>query len=278
MSIAIATDSTADIPAGLAEQLDIHVMPNIIVIDGKGVEDGPEFSREEFYERMPAMKLFPSTATASSGSYHKLYQTLFQKGYKRVLSLHASSLLSGIFNAAKTGAQEFSDRVHVIDSQQVSLGLGFQVLAAAEAVRNGWPIERILEHVQDVRRRVKLIAMIDTLEYLRRSGRVSWARAGLGTLLRIKPFVEVIEGSVRSLGEARTRSKGIDRLVQMALALGPLERLAILHTNAEADARSVLDCLESRVTGIQPMIVNITTIIGAHVGPNGLGVVAVTQW
>ncbi len=278
MSIAIITDSTADIPVPLLEKYDIQVMPNIIVIEGQEVEDGAHFSREEFYERLPAMKSFPTTATASAGSYHKLYESLFQKGIGQIISIHASSLLSGIVNAATTGAQAFGKRVHIIDSQQVSMGLGFQVLAAAEAAQHGWPIERILGHIEDVRRRAKLIAMIDTLEYIHRSGRVSWARARLGTLLSIKPFVEVKEGIVHNLGEVRTRRKGIERLIEMIQSLGPLERLAILHTNAEADARHILASLEAKVTGIPPLIVNITTIVGAHVGPNGLGVAAVTQW
>ncbi len=166
----------------------------------------------------------------------------------------------------------------VVDSCQVSMGLGFQVLAAAEAIRRELSPERVLEHIEDVRRRVKLIAMIDTLEYIRRSGRVSWARASLGALLNIKPFVELRDGIVHSLGEARTRRKGVERLVSMVRNFGPLERLAILHTNAEEDARFLLERLEARVTRMPPLIVNITTIIGAHVGPNGLGVVAVTQW
>jgi DegV family protein with EDD domain len=278
MSIAIVTDSTADIPTYLLREYEIHVMPNIIIIEGQEVEDGEQFSREEFYKRLPGMKSFPTTATASAGSYQKLYEKLFHNGCNQIISIHASSLLSGIFNAATTGAQAFGQRVHIIDSHQVSMGLGFQVLAAAEAVRQDWPIERILKHVEDVRRRAKVIAMIDTLEYIRRSGRVSWTRARLGNLLNIKPFVEVKEGVVRNLGEARTRRKGIERLIKMIQDLGPLERMAILHTNAEEDARHILSFFETKMAGIQPLIVNITTIVGTHVGPNGLGVAAVTQW
>ena len=278
MSIAIVTDSTADIPPEYLAEYNIHVMPNIIVIEGQEVEDGESFSRQAFYEKLPFMKSFPTTSTASSGSYQKLYESLLQKGYNQIISLHASSLLSGIFNAARTGAQAFEKYVHVIDSHQVSLGLGFQVLAAAQAVQRGWPVESILNHIENVRRRVRLIAMFDTLEYVRRSGRVSWAKAGLGTILRIKPFVEVKEGIVRSLGEVRTRRKGIERLVTMIRNLGNLEYLAVLHTNAEVDASQVLEALKAKVTGMSPMIVNVTTIIGAHVGPNGLGVAAVTQW
>jgi DegV family protein with EDD domain len=278
MSIAIVTDSTADIPPALLEEYNIFVMPNIIVIDGQEVEDNGDFSREEFYQRLPSMKNLPTTATASPGSYQSLYETVFRKGFSQIISIHASSLLSGIYNAAMTGTQAFNGQIHVIDSQQVTMGLGFQVLAAAEAVRRGLSLEKVLEHITDVRRRIKLIAMIDTMDYMRRSGRVSWATAGIGTLLQIKPFVEIKDGVVRRLGETRTRRKGIERLIEMIKKLGPLDRLAILHTNAEADARNILERLEAERTGTSPVVVNITTIIGTHVGPNGLGVAAVTQW
>jgi fatty acid-binding protein DegV len=119
-----------------------------------------------------------------------------------------------------------------------------------------------------------VIAMLDTLEYVRRSGRVSWARARISGLLRIKAFLEVKEGTVFSLGEARTRQKGIERLMELIHKLGPMERLALLHTNAEGDARKILSDLNPQLS-TEPLLVNVTTAIGTHVGPNGLGIAAV---
>jgi DegV family protein with EDD domain len=118
--------------------------------------------------------------------------------------------------------------------------------------------------------------MLDTLEYVRRSGRVSWARAQLGNLLRVKPFLEVREGDVLRIGDARTRHKGIERLKQLLQDLGALERLAILHTNAEDDARQILDEIHPDLD-TTPLVVNVTTVIGTHVGPNGLGFAAVLR-
>ena len=199
---------------------------------------------------------------------------MFKQGATQILSIHASSLLSGIYNAASLAAQAFDQRVRVIDGEQITLGLGFQVLAAAEAVTRGLGVEEIITTILDVRRRVRVIAMLDTLEYVRRSGRVSWTKARLGNLLRIKPFVEVRGGRVFSLGEARTRRKGIERLREMLRDLGPLDCLAVLHTNAEPDAQAFLASLED--VPDHPFIVNVTTIIGTHVGPNGLGFAVVT--
>ncbi len=268
--IAIVTDSTADIPAEYAERYQIRVIPNIIIIDGKSLEDGVDITRQEFYEKLVSMKTLPTTATASSGAYQQLYERLLGQGAKNILSIHASSLLSGIYNAAHIAAQEFQDRVLVIDSQQLSLGLGVQVLQAARAASKRESLPAVLSIIEDVRRRIRLIAMLDTLEYIHRSGRVSWARARLGNLLRIKPFVEVKDGSVLSLGEARTYQRGVARLRELLVHQGPIEQLAILHTNAEENARRFLSNLPLPLPE-NPLLVNVTSVIGTHTGPNGIG-------
>lgn len=276
MSITLVTDSTADIPVELAAAFNIHVVPNILVIDGKSLEDGMEISRREFYERLPAMEAMPSTATASSGRYEELYRRLLAEGAEQILSIHAASKLSGIFNAASVAAQPFGEKVRVVDSQHITLGLGFQVLKAAEAAARNEKIEAILDLLENTQPHVRVIAMLDTLEYVRRSGRVSWARARLGNLLRIKPFVSVRYGEVFSLGEARTRRKGIARLREIIHEHAPFERFAILHTNAEADARKLLGGLDIALPH-ESLVVNVTPVIGTHVGPNGLGFAAVVS-
>lgn len=273
--IAIVTDSTADIPEEILDKYQIHVVPNYVIIDGKSLKDGEDISRQEFYEKLPGMNPLPTTAAASSGEYEQLYGSLLQRGARHILSIHCSSILSGIYNTARVAAQSFGEHVNVIDSRFVSLGLGFQAIAAAEAALTE-PLESVLAMLVEVRKRARVIAMLDTLEFVRRGGRVSWARARLGSLLRIKAFVEVKDGTVFSLGEARTRQKGIDRLMDLIQKLGPLERLALLHTNAESDARKILVALNPQLP-TKPLLVNVTTVIGAHVGPNGLGVAAVVK-
>lgn len=276
MKIALVTDSTCDIPYEMVISHQIHVVPNILIIDGKSIEDNREFSRQKFYEQLPKMTSTPTTSTASVGTYHALYEDLLQKGSDQVVSIHCSSQFSGIFNAARTAAQSFSGKVQVVDSQQVTLGLGFQVLEAAEAIANGISLESLLIMLQQTRERIRVIAMLDTLEYVRRSGRISWARASLGAMLNLKPFLEVKGGSVHSLGEARTRKKGMARLYEMMQSLEPLKRFALLHSNAEDDACRLLENLAPEVP-TPPHIVNINTVLGAHVGPNGLGFVALFQ-
>ena len=276
MKIGIVTDSTADISSELAIQNDIRVVPAILVIDGQSLEDGNGITREELYRQLPQMKTLPTTAAPSTGSFQKVYETLFTEGVDHILSIHVASNLSGIYNSAKIAAKLFSNRVHVIDSCHLTLGMGFQVLAAAEAVRAGQAIKEIQKVIENTRKRIHLVAMLDTLEYVRRSGRVSWARYNLGNLLQIKPFVGIENGNVIRVGETRTRQKGIMRLEHMLTELGPLDQLAVLHTNAESDAIQFAQHFKELVKH-NLLIINVTSVIGVHVGPNGLGFVAVTE-
>ena len=276
MQIEIVTDSTSDIPPEVAKEYNIYVVPAILNIGGQSLEDGPGISRREFYERLPAMQPLPTTSAPSVGSFHKLYDKVFKQGADFILSLHAPAALSGIYNAARLAAQNFGERVHVMDSGSLTLGLGFQVLVASEASRNRSSLEEIIAHVEDVRKRIDMVAMLDTFEYVRRSGRVSWAKAALGTLLNLKPFIGVKDGAVLRLGETRTRLKGIERLTEMLVSLGPLERLAILHTNIEDQALQFLAALDVKIP-TSPLVVNVTTVIGTHVGPKALGFVAVVH-
>jgi DegV family protein with EDD domain len=274
MRIGLVTDSTADIPADVQEQYGIEVVPALINIDGRSYEDGREISREEFYTRLPGMKPPPTTSAPSVGAFQEKYEKLLLKGVEAVISIHAANTLSGIFNGARLAAQEFGERVKVIDSGQLSLGIGFQVLAVAEGIACGAILDEILPIVDSIQQRVRVMALLESLEYIRRSGRVSWAKAMLGSLLHIQPLVEVRYGIVHRLGQARTRLQGVARLMETLNSFGPVERLAILHTNAEAAARQLLQEVQGRVP-MMPFVVNVTTAIGTHVGPNGLGFAAV---
>ncbi len=276
MKVAIVTDSTSDLSPDLAWENEIHVIPAILVINGQSLQDGNGITREELYRQLPTMRVSPSTAAPSSGSFQAVYEQLLKNGADQIISIHVSSILSGIYGAAMVAARAIGRRVHVVDSRHVTLGMGFQVLAAAQAARSGKALEEVLGVIEDIRKRIHLVAMLDTLEYVRRSGRISWARSSLGALLQIRPFVGVEDGKVIRMGETRTRQKGIDRLYHLLAGFGPLESLAVLHTNAEADALQMVSHFASRVKN-HPLIVNVTSIIGVHVGPNGLGFVGVTD-
>ena len=278
MKIGIVTDSTSDIPAYLVEEHHIQVVPTILILEGKEYADGSGITREEFYTRLPSLRTPPTTAAPSIGDFTTPYETLLAQGCDHIISIHAASQLTTIINVARQAAKEFPDKVTCIDSGSLSLGLGFQVLAAAEESELG--LKPALDAIESTRKRLQVSAALDTMEYLKRSGRVPGAVATLGGLLSIKPMIELIDGEVKPIGAVRTTKQADERILNFLLGLGDLERLAILHTNAEPRARQLLNELMNRVRKSVPrdiLFVNVTAVIGTHLGPNGLGFAAVRK-
>ena len=278
MKIGIVTDSTSDLPAYLVEQHEIYVVPSILVLDGKEYVDGLNITREEFYTRLPALRTPPTTAAPSLIDFTAPYQTLLDNGCHHIISIHAASQLTTIVNVARKAAEEFPGKVTCIDSGSLSLGFGFQALAAAEASELG--LQAALDAITSTQKRLSVFAALDTMEYLKRSGRVPGAVATLGGLLSIKPMIELKDGEVKPIGAVRTTSQADERILNLLLERGDLERLAILHTNAEPRAKQLLDELMARVRKFIPreiLFVNVTAVIGTHLGPNGIGFAAIKK-
>lgn len=276
MKTGLVTDSTADLPTELVEKHHIEVIPSILVIDGESFADGKDITREAFYARMPSMKSPATTAAPSAGSFMERYEKLLTAGAENIFSIHPAASLSGIFNAARLAAESFGKRVHVIDSGQLSLGCGFQIIIAAEAIAQSAGADEINRLLENSQKQLKVFAILDTLEYLRRSGRVSWAKTRFGNLFKLKPMIELTYGRVENIGAVRTTRLANIRLLEILRAVGPIERLAILHTNAEARAHQFLKQYAPDLP-TKPLIINVTTAIGAHLGPNGLGFAAVRE-
>lgn len=280
MKIGIVTDSTSDLPSHLIEQHEIQVVPTILILDGKEYADGIGITRAEFYNRLPSFHASrpPTTAAPSIGDFTAPYQTLLDQGCDHILSIHAASQLTTIINVARQAAQEFPGKVTCVDSSSLSLGLGFQVLAAAEESELG--LQSALKAIESTRKRLQVSAALDTMEYLKRSGRVPGLVATLGGILSIKPMIELMNGEVKPIGAVRTTKQADERILNFLLGLGDLERLAILHTNAEPRAKQLLGELMNRARKSIPrdiLFVNVTAVIGTHLGPNGLGFAAVKK-
>lgn len=277
MSTAIVTDSTADLPAHLLDQFPIFQIPAILVMKGRSFRDGEQLAREDFYRQLPGLKVLPTTAAPSVGDFQNQFDDLLGGKFSRVIALHASSELSGIFNASRLAAEEFGARVQVVDSRQLSWGLGFQVLAAAQAAAHGLSLDAILQIVVDIQVRIRVFAYLDTLDYILRSGRVSWVKARLGSLLGVRPLVQLTDGQVLNKGLSRSRGQGIKKLSQAFRNLGPAASAAVLHTDPEfKDRDRILDVVRNH-TEEEPYLVPVTPVIGTHVGPNGLGFAAVVK-
>lgn len=284
MKLGIVTDSTSDIPHYLIEQYELEVVPSILIIDGKEYADGIGISREEFYKKLPSLHASrqPTTAAPSIGDFSARYESLLTRGCDHILSIHAAGALTSILAIARQASNDFADRVTCVDSTSLSLGLGFQVIAAAEAAAEAaeMGLQAALSTVESTRKKLHVSAALDTMENLRRSGRVPGAVAMLGSLLHIKPLIELTNGEVKAIGAVRTTQQANDRMLNFLLEGGPLERLAILHTGAEPRAKEFLNELMLKASQSVPrdiLMVNVTPVIGTHVGPNGLGFAAVRK-
>ena len=279
MKIGIVTDSTCDLPPYFIEQHELEVIPSILVLDGKEYADGIGLSREDFYRQLPSLQTQPTTAAPSIGEFSTRYDSLLSRGCDHILSIHAAGKLTSILNVARQAANDFADKVTTIDSASLSLGLGFQVLAAAEAAEE-LGLQAALDAIDSTRERLHVYAALDTMENLRRSGRVPAAVTILGGLLNIKPMIELRDGEVKPISAVRTTKQTNEKMLNALLKFGPLERLAVLHTGAELRARDFLRALMQKASQSVPrdiLMVNVTTVIGTHVGPNGLGFAAVTK-
>jgi DegV family protein with EDD domain len=218
----------------------------------------------------------PTTAVPSMKTFEETYQACFDAGARSVLAITVSSRLSGMFDTATLAGEAFGDRVHVFDSQQISLGLGFQVIEAAIDAQRGNSLPSLLANAERILPRVGVIAMINSLEYLKRSGRVSWLRAGVGDILRIKLLIGLEEGTVVQIGRARTRKNALQQVVDTAASWGPLSRLAVLHSGIPDEATLMADTLK-HLASTQPFVVDVTTVIGAHVGPESIGLAVLRE-
>jgi DegV family protein with EDD domain len=275
--VRIVTDSTADIPDDLVRELKIGIVYDYVNFGDQSLQDRIDISRQEFYTRLSDSSQAPTTAAPGIGEFEQAFRNAGAPEVD-VVSLHPPVGISGLYNAARLAAQSFPEgRVTVVDTAQLSMGMGWQVIAAARAAQEGASVQEIVAKVAAMRPRVRVFAALDTIEFLRRSGRVSWAQAIVGTLLNIKPMLEVREGEVLPLDRVRTRRRAMTRLVALAESLGPLESLAALHTNQPDGA----DELRRRLAHLRPsgqdeiLTINVTPIIGVHTGPRGLGIAAV---
>jgi DegV family protein with EDD domain len=187
--VKVVTDSTADIPEELAAELEITIVPCNVHFGLETYRDGIELSKEEFYTKLKTSPILPTTSAPAAGLFEITYRELASET-DQILSIHLASALSAIYNSAYLGAKAVSGvEITLIDSGQVSMGLGWLVISAAQAAQEGQPLAQIVALVEDTRPRVRVFAALDTLEYLRKGGRVGKTVAALGTLLNIKPLV-----------------------------------------------------------------------------------------
>jgi DegV family protein with EDD domain len=280
MTIRIVSDSTCDIPEETAAAYGIAVIPAYVNIGNDSYLDGLELSRSEFYEMLPGLQVPPTTAAPAPGAFAETYNRLADEGATEVLSIHVAANLSAMLNAARVGADSTDAvKVTLFDSQQVTMGLGLLALSAAQDAAVGCTMDEIVARLKGRVRRTYVLGLLDTLEYLRRSGRVNWAQFGIGTVLRIKPLVKVHLGQVDMVDKVRSRRRAMQRFLALAAELGPLEQMSFLQIGANMEQ---LDSFREQTeflvpAGQTPLEVELTPALGAHIGPGGLGIACITS-
>ncbi len=276
-AIRIVTDRVADLPDALIRRFNIQVVPVYVSLGAQRRLDDGTLDRKEFYQALRQGAALPGTAAPSPYEFLRAYQQLADEGAEHIIGLFASASVSSIHTHAQFAVQLLSQvQVHIVDTEQVSMGIGWLVVTAAEAIERGASWDEVLVLLTRMRARTQVVGVLDSAEHLQRSGRVSWAMARFIELLQIKPLIIFEGGAARLLGRVRTFHRALDRLVEHLTQMAPLERLAIIHTYAEAPLIERLQQILEPLAPERPIpVVEVGPVFGAHIGPGCLGVAVV---
>jgi DegV family protein with EDD domain len=280
-NIAIVTDSTAYIPTELVNQYQLTVTPQILVWDGQTYQDGVDIQPVEFYTRLQTARTMPTTSQVSVVTMRETFERLTAQG-RHVLGIFISAKLSGTMQSAIQALGELgaaAENVTIIDSNATAMALGFQVLAAARAAREGASIQECKNIVEKGRDQVGVYFAVDTLEFLHRGGRIGGATRFIGSALNLKPILALKDGRVEAEDRVRTKSKALDRVLELVAddVRGKRSiRIATLHANAEAEARELLDRASRQFAPIEAVLASVSPVVGAHAGPGTVGLAYMT--
>ena len=273
MTVRIVTDSTCDLPEHIVEQLGITVVPLTVFFGDEALLDGVEIDSQTFYERLRGPGPLPRTSQPSVDLFQEAYERLGADG-SELVSIHLSSKLSGTLNAASVAREVVKDTTHVelIDSYQVSLGLGLIVMEAAVTAQAGKNLAEVVAATRRAMDSTGVYLVADTLEFLRRGGRIGRARSLLGSILSIKPILRVEDGEVAPLERVRTRSRAIERLYQLALDHPRTKTLFVAYAGDSAQAEELIERLRPTLPHTEILIAELGPAVGVHTGPGSLGI------
>jgi DegV family protein with EDD domain len=277
MTVAVVTDSTAYLPAELNGMYDLTVVPLTVVIDGDSGLEGEQVTPSDVGQALIGRRTRISTSRPAPEQFVAAYRRLLDAGAEGVLSVHLSARLSGTFEAAQLAAAEVGDRVRVVDSRTTGMGLGFVALGATTAAGKGASLDEVHRAAVHHASRTTILFYVDTLEFLRRGGRVGAAEALLGTALSVKPILHVVDGAIVVRDKVRTAGRALARLVDLAVeASGDGEvDIAVHHLGTPDRAAALADAvamrLEDRIRDCY--LTEIGAVVAAHVGPGVAGIV-----
>ena len=273
--IALVTDSTCDIPAEWREKYDINIVPVTIVFNGTSYRDGVNMTAEQFYERLSKEPQRPTTSQPSPEDFLKAYRKAKEKGAKEILAIILSAAMSGTFESARMAAEQMDIPVHVVDSQNNSMGLGWQVIAAARVRESGGGLDEMLSAAKKVRDHMVYFVSLDTIDYLASGGRIADAARFINSILKIKPlvFVKPESGTVGASLPARSRKLAVEGLYReffKRLNVKKPLHITVLHNQALKEAQELADRIRLEFSPRELFISYASPVLGVHTGPLAL--------
>jgi DegV family protein with EDD domain len=272
-NVAFVTDSASDLDPAVAKAAGIRIVPLSVTFGSESFRAGVDLSTEEFWTRMTAPNApFPKTAATGPGDFKAVYDEAFGAGADAIVAIHVSHKLSGAMKSAELAAGMLPDReIHIVDSQGASMAQGILAFMGLEMAKLGVSAEEIGRVLNDRASDLRMYVSLETLEYLKKGGRISGTQAAIGTLLSVRPIIAVADGVVETADKPRTRAKSRERCIELICAR-PIERLAILHTMAPDIAEFSAEVI--RRSGVDPSTVVVSTVgasVGPHLGPGCVG-------
>jgi DegV family protein with EDD domain len=280
VALRFVTDSTTDLPPGIAEQWNIQVVPLYVNFQGSDgsletLKDGVDIDHDSFYRRLGESTAQPTTSQPTVEDFLTVYRELTEEGHQ-VVSVHISSKLSGTINSATQAASQLGDgaSTEVVDLGLASMAVGIALLAGVRAAEDGADLPQVVTEMRKAATETRIYFMVDTLEYLQKGGRIGKAQAFLGSLLSIKPILSMENGEIRPLERVRTRSKALSRLASLAQKMGTLSDLCVIHNTTPQDAQNLKEDLAHLAPPDRVFTSRLGPVIGAHVGPGTVGLAA----
>ena len=271
-SIGVVTDSTADLKPAVQERFGLVVVPLIVNWDGQTFRDKIDLTTADFYQRLRTSKTLPKTGAPSMAAFEAAFREQL-KTHDALISVNLASKLSATYDVARKAAASVDpQRISVVDSGSVSVCLGWLAEMAATLAQQSRTPAEIVKQLEDTRGRLRILALVETLEFLQRGGRIGRAAAMVGTLLSVKPILSVRDGEVAPVERVRTMNGALRRLVELAVALGPVERLGVVDSDSEANATEVERQLRAHYPDLTIDRGELGPVVGTHGGPGVVGV------
>ena len=276
MAVKIVTDSSVDLSPKLAEELGITVVPLYVRFGNEVYRDQIDISADEFYQRLQHDPVHPSTTQPTPQDFVNAYEKMAPKA-DGIVSIHISAKLSGTCNSALQGKKMIEEGgavcpIEVIDSETLTMGLGIITMAAAKVANAGGNVQEVVDKVKEMIPRIHLLFILDTLKYLALGGRIGKAKALLGSVLNVKPILAIKDGEVVPAGQVRSRSKGIDRLVDFVQSAASIQDLAIIYNTTPDEAQTLAERIAPMFAKEKIMIARLGPLLGVHAGPGAVAI------